>query len=120
VSSSVSRALGAHRSAISIGELVALKLRFGASIQAIAYRCRDLGIIDKKAFSDLFRLFVKRGWRKEPFEEPECLPPAYEEPKRFERLCYRALSEGVIGESRAAEMLGLTLKALDQRLADAN
>lgn len=111
--------VGAQRSAISIGELVALKQRFGVSVQAIAFRCRDLGIIDKKAFSDLFREFTKRGWRKEPFAEPARIDPGYEEPKRFERLCYRALAEGVIGESRAAEMLGLTLKALDHRLADA-
>lgn len=111
--------VGAQRSAISIGELVALKQRFGVSVQAIAFRCRDLGIIEKKAFSDLFREFARRGWRKEPFAEPARIDPGYEEPKRFERLCYRALAEGVIGESRAAEMLGLTLKALDHRLADA-
>lgn len=111
--------VGAQRSAISIGELVALKQRFGVSVQAIAFRCRDLGIIEKKAFSDLFREFTRRGWRKEPFAEPACIDPVYEEPKRFERLCYRALAEGIIGESRAAEMLGLTLKALDLRLADA-
>lgn len=111
--------VGAHRSAISIGELVALKERFGMSLQAIAYRLRDLGIIEKKAFSDLYREFVRRGWRKEPFEEPACLPPGYEEPKRFERLCYRALAENVIGESRAAEMLGISLRELDHRLSEA-
>ena len=111
--------VGAQRSAISIGELVALKERFGVSVQAIAYRCHDLGIIEKKAFSQLFKEFTKRGWRKEPFAEPACIEASYEEPKRFERLCYRALAEGVIGESRAAEMLGVTLKVLDQRLAEA-
>ncbi|SMC34108.1 ImmA/IrrE family metallo-endopeptidase [Novosphingobium sp. B1] len=111
--------IGAQRSAISIGELVAIKERFGVSVQAIAYRCLDLGIIEKKAFSALFKEFTKRGWRKEPFAEPACIAPEYEEPKRFERLCYRALAEGVIGESRAAEMLGITLQALDQRLAEA-
>ena len=111
--------VGAQRSAISIGELVAIKERFGVSVQAIAYRCLDLGIIDRKAFSFLFKEFTKRGWRKKPFEEPARIPPEYEEPKRFERLCYRALAEGVIGESRAAEMLGITLQALDKRLAEA-
>lgn len=111
--------VGVQRSAISIGELVAIKERFGVSVQAIAYRCLDLGIIDKKAFSFLFKEFTKRGWRKKPFEEPACIPSEYEEPKRFERLCYRALAEGVIGESRAAEMLGITLQALDLRLAEA-
>jgi Zn-dependent peptidase ImmA (M78 family)/DNA-binding XRE family transcriptional regulator len=111
--------VGAQRSAISIGELVALKQRFGVSVQAIAFRCHDLGIIGKNAFSELFKEFTKRGWRKEPFAEPACIEASYEEPKRFERLCYRALAERVIGESRAAEMLGITLKALDQRLAEA-
>ncbi|WP_324741665.1 ImmA/IrrE family metallo-endopeptidase [Tsuneonella sp. CC-YZS046] len=111
--------IGAQRSAISIGEFVAIKERFGVSVQAIAYRCLDLGIIEKKAFSLLFKEFTKRGWRKEPFAEPACISPEYEEPKRFERLCYRALAEGVIGESRAAEMLGITLQKLDQRLAEA-
>jgi Zn-dependent peptidase ImmA (M78 family) len=110
--------VGAQRSSISIGELVALKQRFGVSIQAIAFRCRDLGIIDKKAFSALYREFTQRGWRTAPFEEPACIAPEYEEPKRFDRLCYRAIAEGVIGESRAAEMLGISLRALDERLAD--
>lgn len=111
--------VGPQRSSISIGELAALKQRFGVSIQAIAFRCRDLGIIDKKAFSDLFRVFTQRGWRTAPFAEPHTILPEYEEPRRFERLCYRALAEGVIGESRAAEMLGISLKALDDRLSDA-
>lgn len=111
--------VGAQRSSISIGELVALKRRFGVSVQAIAFRCRDLGIIDKKAFSALFKIFNQRGWRKHPFAEPECIAPDYEEPKRFERLCYRALAEGVIGESRAAEMLNISLRELDRRLDEA-
>lgn len=108
--------VGAHRSSISIAELVALKLRIGASIQAIAYRCKDLGIIDQKAFSALFRVFSQRGWRTDPFAEPETIPAEYEEPKRFERLCYSALAEGLIGESRAGELLGISVRELDSRL----
>lgn len=108
--------VGAHRSSISLAELVSLKRRFGVSVQAIAYRCKDLGIIDQKAFSSLFKTFTVRGWRKPPYDEPETLPPEYEEPKRFERLCYRALAEGVIGESRAAELLGVSVRELDARL----
>ena len=30
--------------------------------------------------------------------------PELEEPKRFERLCYRALAEGIIGEARASRV----------------
>lgn len=108
--------IGVNRSSISIGELVVLKMRFGVSIQALTYRCKDLGIINQAAFARLFKAFTERGWRKAPFEEPETMQPELEEPKRFERLCYRALTERVIGESRAAELLGISLRELDARL----
>ncbi len=108
--------VGVNRSLISIGELVVLKKRFGVSIQALTYRCKDLGIINQAAFGRLFKTFAERGWRTMPFEEPETMPPEMEEPKRFERLCYRALAERVIGEARAAELLGISVRELDARL----
>ncbi|MDB5453609.1 MAG: ImmA/IrrE family metallo-endopeptidase [Caulobacteraceae bacterium] len=111
--------VGARRSSLSMGELVALKQRFGVSVQAIAFRCQDLGVIDKKAFSGLFREFSRRGWRSPPYAEPGCIDPTEEEPKRFDRLCFRALAEGAIGETRAAEMLGLSVVELDRRLEEA-
>jgi Zn-dependent peptidase ImmA (M78 family) len=108
--------VGAHRSNISLAELVALKRRFGVSIQAITYRCKDLGIISARTCADLFQVFTKQGWRSPPFREPEPLDPMKEEPKRFERLCYRALAEGVIGDSRAAELLSISVRDLDAQL----
>ncbi|MCX8252691.1 Helix-turn-helix domain protein (plasmid) [Beijerinckiaceae bacterium RH AL1] len=108
--------IGANRSSISLGELVVLKGRYGASLQAIVYRCKDLGIINQAAFARLFRIFTQRGWRTAPFEEPGRMLPEMEEPKRFERLCYRALAERAIGESRAAELLGISVRELDERL----
>jgi Zn-dependent peptidase ImmA (M78 family)/DNA-binding XRE family transcriptional regulator len=108
--------VGAHRSSISIGEFAALKERFGVSIQALAYRCKDLGIINQTAFARLFRVFAERGWRAFPFAEPGTIHPAAEEPRRFERLCYRALAENVIGEARAAELLNISVRELDARL----
>jgi len=108
--------VGVHRSSISIGELVVLKKRFGVSIQALTYRCKDLGIIKPAAFSRLSRTFTDRGWRKPPFDEPQTMAPELEEPERFERLCYRALAEAVIAESRAAELLGISVRDLDTRL----
>lgn len=108
--------VGAHRSSISIAELVALKERFGVSIQALAYRCKDLGILNQAAVGKLFRVFAERGWRSPPYAEPSLMEPEVEEPRRFERLCYRALAEGVIGEARAAELLGITARELDARL----
>lgn len=108
--------MGSNRSSVSLGELVALKVRFGVSIQAIAYRCKDLGILNQSAFVKLFKLFNQRGWRKPPYAEPRAIPSTWEEPKRFERLCYRALAENLIGEPRAAELLGISVRELDARL----
>jgi Zn-dependent peptidase ImmA (M78 family)/DNA-binding XRE family transcriptional regulator len=108
--------IGAHRSSISIGELVALKERFGVSIQALTYRCKDLGILNQASFARLFKVFAERGWRRAPFAEPAIMDPSLEEPRRFERLCYRALAEQVIGEARAAELLGISVRELDARL----
>ena len=106
--------VGKRRTSISIGELVDLKVLFGASIQAVTHRCKDLGIIGPTLYADLFKAFRQRGWRAPPYEEPRPLRP--ESPQRFERLCYRALAEDAISESRAAELLNISVRELDQRL----
>ena len=61
-------------------------------------------------FRQLFLEFSKRGWRSPPYE-PMPLPP--EEPRRFERLCFRALAENVISEAKAAELLGMSVHRLN-------
>lgn len=108
--------VGANRSSLSLGELVALKERFGVSLQALTYRCKDLGIINQAAFAKLFRVFAERGWRAYPFEEPGRMKPELEEPRRFERLCYRALAEGLISLSKAAELLRLPVADVETGL----
>jgi Zn-dependent peptidase ImmA (M78 family) len=110
------REIGKHRTMISMGELLALKQLFGVSIQAITYRCHNLGIISGAAYKQLFQVFNQNGWRKPPYKEPGAIDPAKEEPKRMERLCFRALTEGVISESKAAELLGLSVRELTRRM----
>lgn len=111
------REIGMKRKDISIGELVVLKDRFGVSIQALTYRCKDLEIISHATFSRLFDIYKERGWRDAPYKEPHSLHWSDEEPKRFQRLCLRALSEGLIGVSRAAELLGIGERELELRLS---
>jgi Zn-dependent peptidase ImmA (M78 family)/DNA-binding XRE family transcriptional regulator len=108
--------IGKRRSSISLGELLHLKKLFGASIQAITYRCHELGIINDHLKRKLFKFFTERGWRSNPYEEPGAMPPEQEEPRRLERLCFRALAENVLGESRAAEILGLSVRDLNNRM----
>lgn len=109
--------IGKHRTSISLGELLRLKQLFGASFQCIAFRCRDLQIIGESTFRQLFRVFSQRGWRSAPYKEPGAIDPKQEEPTRLERLSFRALAEGIIGEARAAELLGVSVRAL-ARLMD--
>lgn len=104
--------VGKKRTSISMGELFHLKEVFKVSVQAIAYRCKDLGIIDEPLFRELYRVFAQHKWLKPPYPEP--MPVAPEKSKRFERLCYRALAEGYLSESRTAELLGISVRDLNQ------
>lgn len=108
------REVGKHREAISLGELLELKALFKTSIQAIAYRLKDLEIIEPPMMKQLYEEFVRRGWRNPPFAEPGAISP--EKPERFTRLCYRAVSEGAISEAKGAELLGISVRELNRRL----
>lgn len=111
--------IGKHRTSISVAELLALKHLFGTSLQAITYRMRDLKVVPEALFKELFDLFKEKGWRTAPYEEPDAIKEG-EKPKRFSRLCYRALSEGVISEAKTAELLGMSVHALSQQLGNSD
>jgi Zn-dependent peptidase ImmA (M78 family)/DNA-binding XRE family transcriptional regulator len=96
-------ALGKSRSSISVGELVSLKKFLGVSVQAIVYRCKDLGIINEYTYKLLYKEFSNRGWLKPPYKEPNAID--IEKPQRFKRLCLRALAEGLITEKKASEIM---------------
>jgi hypothetical protein len=81
------------------------------SAEAIAYRCKDLGIISQPTFSGMFKVFGIKGWRR---NEPNRLPK--EQPSRFERLCIRALAEDVISEAKASELLQKTIREVVESL----
>ena len=95
--------VGKRRSHLGLKELLLLKKLLGASVQTLAYRCLELGIISQAHHRRLFRQFTEEGWRKPPYREPAKLDP--EESTRLERLCRRAVSEDLITESRAEELV---------------
>ena len=103
--------VGKHRSAIPLGELLALKHIFGVSIQALTHRCRDLDIINQATYRTLFNEFDRLGWRAHPYKEFGAMDG--ERPNRFNRLCLRALAEGAISESKAAELLDINIVEVD-------
>ena len=108
--------IGKHRTSISLGELFELKQIFGTSVQAITYRCKDLGIFSEALSRRLFNLFDRFGWRRPPYQEPYS--NIGDEPKRFERLTFRALAERVISESKAAELLSVSVLELNRRMEE--
>lgn len=74
---------------------------------------KDLDIIPETVFTQMFRFMSKQGWRAKT-GEPEPLPK--EETHRFERLCFRALVEQLISDSKAAELLNVTVRELNKLL----
>lgn len=102
--------VGKHRKSIGWSELFYLKRIFGVSVQALTYRCKDLGIFGNPLFRQLFNEFKDRGWRSPPYGEPWAMNG--EEPRRFERLCLRAFAEGAISQSKAAELLRYSVHEL--------
>jgi Zn-dependent peptidase ImmA (M78 family) len=108
--------VGRHRSSIGWSELFALKQLFGASVQAITYRCGDLGIFPPALLQKFFREFSRLGFRSAPNYEPHHL--SEERAGRFDRLCYRALAEGAISEPKTAELLNITVRELNRRMEE--
>lgn len=104
--------VGKHRTDMDWKELLALKLLFGMSIQAITYRCGELGIISQALKGRMFDQFTEFGWRDSPYREP--LDKLGDRSGRFERLCFRALAEGAISESKASELLEMSVHDLNR------
>lgn len=104
----VVEALGNRRKWLEPQELMLLKQEWGLSIQGWSYRASDLGILPKERFRELWVHFRRHGWHK---REPDPQLPR-ERPRLFAQLVYRALAEDLVGESKAAELLGMSLSAL--------
>ena len=106
--SKVEKSLGAHRSVLEVFELYLLKQEFGLSIAGWSYRARDLGIISKAAHSRFWRVLVSKGWNK---TEPGDPYPS-EQPRLSKQTVYRALSEELMSESKAVQLLAISVRNL--------
>jgi len=111
------REVGKHRNALGFRELIDLKRLYRVSGAALLMRLRQLEVINESTLIYAFQS-VARGWRT---QEPHELEPARERGKReralrFERLCYRALAEGLISLSKAAELLRLPVPEVEAGL----
>lgn len=97
--------LGARRNFIEIRELSLLKHEFGISMMGAVIRAYQTDIIDKKTYSTLWEMFKRHGWlKKEPGEQ---YPSG--NPHVFEQLVFHALAEDFIGESKGAQLMGMSV-----------
>lgn len=98
--------LGEHRNQIEPREFSLLKEEFGISMSMILHRAEDVGIISNALYRQLRSEFHERGWLK--------IEPGKQYPKEktyiFEQMIFRALAEEYIGESKAAELMNISLK----------
>ncbi|TAE61661.1 MAG: helix-turn-helix domain-containing protein [Nostocales cyanobacterium] len=118
--------VGKHRHSLGYQELIYLKKIYRVSGAALLVRLRDIGIIESSVLTYMFQS-VARNWRtQEPEElEPENKRGEYEQPRRFERLCYRALAEDLISLFKASELLRTRVENVEMglkgpQLSDAN
>jgi len=95
------RELGESRSNVTTAELALLKRKYGFSMQAWIRRSEELGILRPAAAKAALAAARSAGW-----EDTEPVDVPFEEPQRMMRLALRAWAEGVVSESRAAELSG--------------
>ena len=105
------RQVGSSRKAFCFKEIVRLKRMYRTSAATLLVRLNQAGIMDKSALAYAFQTYA-RGWKmSEPHPlEPDEKKGEYEAPHRFERLCYWALAEKLIGPSKACELLQRPLR----------
>jgi Zn-dependent peptidase ImmA (M78 family) len=111
------REVGKHRNAFGYNEIVCLKRLYRVSGAALLMRLRQLDVISESTLIYAFQT-IARGWRT---QEPQELEESHirgkrERALRFERLCYRALAEGMISLSKAAELLQLSVPDVEAGL----
>lgn len=110
----VEAVIGRSRKAITYGELVAIKRVFKVSLAAVVVRLKQLGIIPKVVYGQLWGTLVKLGMTGRGAAEPFAIPP--EVPARAVRIALRAVAESAISESKAAELLRVSRRELEQLL----
>ena len=111
------REVGKHRNSLGYKELIDLKRLYRVSGAALLVRLRNIGIISEATLIYAFQT-VARGWRTSepvPLENNEEQGQR-ERARRFERLCYRSLAEGLISLTKAAELLRCPINEVEQGL----
>jgi Zn-dependent peptidase ImmA (M78 family)/transcriptional regulator with XRE-family HTH domain len=107
---------GKARSAISLAELIEMKVNFGASIMAIMMRAKLLGLITESGF---VRFCQQTGqWRKNKCEPGDDLYRGNETHSRFKQLVQRAVAEDQISMTKGAALVGQNIGTFRRELQE--
>lgn len=88
-----------------------LKLRWGVSVQAMVYRCKDLDIIDDDQFTNLYKSISFRKWRaKEPLDDPAKI--RIESPRMLGRAMKMLIESNAKHPSEVLVDLGISAELL--------
>jgi transcriptional regulator with XRE-family HTH domain/Zn-dependent peptidase ImmA (M78 family) len=99
---------------IAFGELEAVKLRYGISIQAVMYRAFDLGLVTERRLRSFREMMKEKGWlSREPVEYR-----GEENPTRFKRLLHYAVSSEILELKAAAALAGTTPEQLSREMGE--
>ena len=102
------RTLGNKRKVLELQELILLKAEYGMSVQGLLYRAGDLEILNQSAGQQMWTFLRSNGLYDKEIGDP--VPP--EHSYLFRHRVYRALAEGIIGDGKASELLGISLADL--------
>ena len=96
-----------------------LKQRWRVSIQAMIYRCSDLGVLDEWQVLNLCKQISFRKWRtKEPLDDPSILP--VEEPRLLARAFELLNSAGVMDVDRLRSAIAINPSLIEELCGLAN
>ncbi len=94
---------------------VELKRRWKVSIQAMIYRCRDLGLFDEQQITNLYKQISFKKWRKsEPLDGPSGIP--LEQPLLLGKVADLVINSGALARDELLTILRLA-PAIVERLA---
>lgn len=105
---SFTAAFGQHRTGISLGELLALKMRFGASMWAIMKRAQQLKLISEHTYRQ-FCIYANGNHWKTKGEPGDDNFQGMEDDCRYKQLVLRAVAEDLISASKGAALLNCPL-----------
>lgn len=86
---------------VTLTSIARLKLRWGASMQALIHRARDLDIITERQYRYLFEQLSTRGWRT---KEPPNLDGPEEKPRLVAKMIDQLYRDSNVIESLAKDM----------------